>query len=279
MSTFHASSVSRLYLSAGLSVLIMCSLTTLAQARSVSSMDEAFGREDAMATSKSKSLAATYANCTNYANRQGVPQLLADDQTMRTTYFNPDSSGTAGQSASSKSAKTKLPNQLINSTAHQSGYTPGANQAMPSSPAYSPTAGNGDIPPAVQRLIGAGHVRSAVPNPATTPFQSGENAREAEHQRVLNNMRAHGYSEARIKAAEPYIHQSEAPGTTYRNVMGIKVRNDGMTVDQAFNNMKNNGVMNTPIYSNPNRYAPGSYGYYKGHGGTKTFGQWLDGAR
>ncbi len=139
--------------------------------------------------------------------------------------------------------------------------------------------GNG-IPPAVQRLLGPGHhLQSAAPNPATMPFQGGESAQEAEHQRVLSNMRAHGYSEDRIKSLQPYIHQEDAPGTTYRNVMGIKVRNDGMTFGEAFNNVKTNGLMNTPIETDQHAYVSGTYGYYRTHGGTKNFSQWMDGQR
>jgi len=117
-----------------------------------------------------------------------------------------------------------------------------------------------------------------MPNPANQSFQGGESAQQAEHQRVMSNMRAHGYSEERIKAMEPYMHQpDDPPGTTYRVVNGIKIPNDGMTVNQALTNIKTNGLMNTPIYADWEHYQPGTYGWYKGHGGTKTFSQWLDG--
>ncbi len=131
----------------------------------------------------------------------------------------------------------------------------------------------------MRKLIGPSHLPRAMQNPAAMPFQGGESAQESEHQRVLKNMRANGYSQDRINSLEPYTHQAEEPGTTYRDVMGIKVRNDGMTVDQAFSNVKNNGLMNTPIYANPRAYQPGTYGYYRGMGGTKNYGQWLDGQR
>jgi hypothetical protein len=251
-------------------------LAALAQARSLSPFGETNGADDGWSTVRNY-----HSGARSRAGQPSVsPQLLADDQTMRTTYTDFGSPGSsAGQSASSKSARSKLGKQAfqIDRAGSYSGQMPGVNHPNPSLPPYgSSTAGNGEIPLAVQRLTGAGHVRNAMPNPATMPLQGGESAQESEHQRVLNNMRAHGYSEARIKAVDPYIHQSEAPGTTYRNVMGIKVRNDGMTVNQAFNNIKNNGLMNTPISTDLNHYAPGTYGYYKTHGGRKTFGQWLD---
>ena len=116
-----------------------------------------------------------------------------------------------------------------------------------------------------------------MPNPATMPFQGGESAQQAEHQRVLNNMRAAGYSEQRIRAMDPYMHQAaDPPGTKYKTIMGIKVRDDGMTVNQALNNIKYNGLMNTPIYATKDAYQPGEYGYYKGAGGKMNFGEWLD---
>src|SRR5262249_28176561 len=70
-------------------------------------------------------------------------------------------------------------NQLLNRAGQYSGYTPGA-------------CGN------------SGHLPSAMPNPATMPLQNGPAEREAEHQRILNNMRHAGYSEDRIKAVDQY---------------------------------------------------------------------------
>lgn len=245
MSTIHTSNAARLYWRSGLSVSMVCLLATVAQAqtRSFSSLGES--NESTILRVPFTPASDTH-SC---ANRLSVsaPQLVADDQTMRTTYPN-----------------YSAPN-----------YIPGTNQTMPNYPTYNAqTGGNSDIPPAVRRLIGPGHLPSAMQNPATIPFQGGDSAREAEHQRVLSNMRAAGYSEDRING---YNQQSsDPPGMTYRSVMGIKVRNDGMTAGQAFSNIKNSGLMNTPIHADPDYYQPGTYGYYRGHGGTKTFGQWLD---
>jgi hypothetical protein len=75
------------------------------------------------------------------------------------------------------------------------------------------------------------------------------------------------------------MRTTDPPGTTYRMVNGIRVRNDGMTAGQALNNITNSGLMNTPINSDPRHYAQGTYGYYRGMGGTKNFGQWLNGER
>jgi hypothetical protein len=191
---------------------------------------------------------------------------LADDQTMRTFYPGASApSNSAGQSSSPGAGASGSPAAT---------YVP---VAVPNFEA--PPADNSGVPPAVRRLTGSGHLPSAMPNPATQAFQGGQSAQDAEHQRVLDNMRRHGYSEDRIRAMDPYMHQSEAPGTTYRMVNGIKVRNDGMTFGHALNNVTNSGLMNTPINSDPRHYAQGTYGYYRGMGGTKNFGQWLNGER
>jgi hypothetical protein len=118
-----------------------------------------------------------------------------------------------------------------------------------------------------------------MPNPATQQSQGGMSA-QAEHQRVVENMRRHGYSEDRIRALDPYIHQqADPPGTTYRTIGGIRVRNDGMTPGQALHNITTNGIMNTPISTDRNYYASGTYGYYRNHGGTRNYDQWLHGER
>ena len=207
----------------------------------------------------------------------------ADDQTMRTFYPNDSSSAKSVQYPPQAPGVGQAMQGLStpsypNSTYPNPSYS---NSTYPSSNGWSsPAGGDSNIPPAVRNLIGPRHLPSAMQNPANVPFQGGESAQEAEHQRVLNNMRASGrYSEDRIRAMDPYIHQAEEPGMTYRMVNGIKVRNDGMTVDQAFNNIKTNGLLNTPISTDPNYYAPGSYGWYKTHGGNLPFAKWVEGER
>lgn len=125
------------------------------------------------------------------------------------------------------------------------------------------------------------HLPSAMPNPAyQTPASTvGMSPQEAEHQRVLSNMRRAGYSDGRINAMEPYMHHQDAPGTTYRNVGGLMMRNDGMTPQQALHNVTSSGLMNTPISTDKNHYGGNEYGYYKNTGGRKTFDQWLHGER
>jgi hypothetical protein len=256
MSTIHTSNAARLYLRLGLSALTVCSLATMA---------------------------------------------LADDQTMRTTYpqfggpSNSSDHGTASNAATSQPTEasykinwSKFGNHasgLLIKAGQAAGYAsgnppaPGSppdnssawNQPAPGSPAGGSSSDNVGTPPAVA----SGRLPSAMPNPAA---QSCDSARQAEHQRVLNNMRRAGYSEDRIKAAQSYM-PGDPPGTTYRMVNGIRVRNDGMTPGQALNNITNSGLMNTPINSDPRHYAPGTYGNYRGMGGTKNFGQWLNGDR
>lgn len=143
-------------------------------------------------------------------------------------------------------------------------------------------SGGGGIRGAVGRFLGGpnGHLQSAMPNPATMPFQGGQSSADAEHQRVMENMRRAGYSDSRIKALDGYTHQAaDPPGTTYRVINGIKVRNDGMTAGQAFENVINNGTMNTPIHADYRYYSKDEYGYYHNMGGKKTFAEWLKGQR
>jgi hypothetical protein len=192
----------------------------------------------------------------------GQTPASADDQTMRTTYpnFGP-STNSSGQSPS------------------YSGGSGSNDRYAPNTPTDG-GSGFGGVPSAVRRLIGPGHLQSAAPNPATMPFQGGQSAQDAEHQRVMENMRRAGYSDQRIRSMDPYMHQgADPPGTTYRMINGIRVRNDGMTADQALNNVINNGTMNTPIHADYRQYQPGTYGYYRGQGGSKTYGQWLNGDR
>jgi len=210
----------------------------------------------------------------------------ADDQTMRTKY--PDSStGNSGQSSyspSSYSPPPHVPRSYSPSASSGSGDSNDAPQAAPNSPTYGGHKFGGSFNgfgSAVRGILGPGqHLPSAAPNPATMPFQGGQSAQESEHQRVVENMRRAGYSNARIGAMDPYMHQPDDPaGTTYRTIGGIRYRNDGVTPGQALNNIINNGTMNTPIHADYHQYQPGTYGYYRGTGGTKTYGQWLNGDR
>jgi hypothetical protein len=207
----------------------------------------------------------------------------ADDQTMRTFYPN-DSSSAKSVQYPPQAPGVGQAMQGFSTPSYSNPSYPGSNY-----PTSSPSASDdSNIPPAVRHLIGPRHLPSAMPNPATMPIPAAtpnqgatpyEIQEGAEHQRILNNMRRYGYSEDRIKAVDPYTHNTDPPGTTYRMVNGIRVRNDGMTVDQAFNNIKTNGLMNTPISTDKDYYAPGSYGWYKTHGGTLPFAKWVEGQR
>lgn len=153
----------------------------------------------------------------------------------------------------------------FNSSYGGNSYSPASNSNRPSF---------GGIPDAVRRVTQGHH--GAMPNPATMQLAPGDPvaARQAEHQNILNQMRKHGASAGQMQT---YREQTEdAPGTTYTNMGGIRVRNDGMTPGQALQNITHSGLMNTPISTDPHHYAQGTYGYYKTHGGTLNYADWLE---
>jgi hypothetical protein len=198
---------------------------------------------------------------------------------MRTFYPSDAPNSSADQSSSSTTGQPQKINwstlgnhasQLFNKAEQYSGATP-----TPYGSNYN--YGNSYIPPAVRNLTGSGHLPSAAPNPATMPFEGGESAREAEHERFVNTLRARGYSDERIRMVDP--NPRDPPGTKYKMVNGIKYRDDGMTPQQALHNITTNGVMNTPISTDPNYYAPGTYGWYRAHGGQQNYDEWLHGSR
>jgi hypothetical protein len=304
------SQVQQLYTRVGLSLLIACSAgVQLSQAHpAYSTLSESSpssgSTKPTASTAQSRSTQTHHAyHCVQAKPTSAAPAVhisqnsaqssalspSAGSEPLRTFYGSKpvDNAQSAAGVSSDSTAKVrglnlqKLESHLSNavkaveSVDQHLSNIPGVGSVTPN--LGTPAAGFGNyVPPAVGNSIG-GHLPSAMPNPANLPLQEGAaSAQEAEHQRVLNNMRAASYSEERIKALEPYIHQSDPPGTTYRNIMGIKVRNDGMTVDKALNNIKSSGLMNTPISTDPHYYQNGTYGYYRTHGGTKSYGQWLD---
>jgi hypothetical protein len=196
----------------------------------------------------------------------------ADDQTMRTFYPSPGAS-------SSSSPSQSVPSYVYGSPAYNSpSYNTQGYNAPSYNPGPNPYSNNNGAP---ANILGPGHhLPGAMPNPAYVQQDAGPNARTAERERLIENMRKAGYSEERIKAASGYMgYQEDPPGTKYKMMGGLKVRDDGMTPEQALHNITTNGLMNTPISTDRNYYAPGSYGYYKTHGGTSNFDQWMHGQR
>jgi hypothetical protein len=142
----------------------------------------------------------------------------------------------------------------------------------PNNYGYHPT---NNMPP-----VSTGHAPGTMPNPAYMPTvdNSDGHLQKEEHQRRIDNMRRMGYSEDRIRSYDQQFNPSPAlpPGARLRKIGPITVIDDGSTPQQRLNNITHSGLLDTPISTDPHHYSSGTYGYYKTHGGTKGYGQWLD---
>ena len=210
-------------------------------------------------------------------------QASPDSQPLKVIYGNPSWNKPAANTPATDSTPAPAPSSPatpgFNSTAPvTNGAAPGAGYGQGSG-SYVPGSGYGQG--SGSYMPGAGHtyhLPSAMPNPAYSgPQENNAAAREAEHQRVLENARKAGYSQSRLNNIPKFHERSDdPPGTKYRSFAGITVQDDGLTPAQRLHNITSNGVMNTPIHADKRYYSSGEYGYYKGSGGTMTYQQWLD---
>jgi len=197
-----------------------------------------------------------------------------DSQPLRTFYGNPNPAGQGTSTPISIPPIAPYSGSPYNAAqaAPYNGnpYNGAPNGQYSGAPGYHP---NTYVPPMATQ-----HAPGTMPNPAYMPMEDNRDGhlQKQEYQRLEETLRQRGYSEERIWQTVGQYHQEPPPGTKYKMMGGIKVIDDGLTPQQHLHNITHSGLFDTPISTDPHYYQPGTYGYYKTHGGTKGYGQWLD---